>query len=848
MRLLFYINIVIIFCVTKVFAQNNEFSSGLYFASSEVVQDKRTSLNLTPEGSLKLINGLTLDFDIRLREGDGYYGYVFRIFSNETDNFDFITNYASPDDNFSLVFKDKILCTFRWQDIPGVDYNRWFHVTFQLDQEKQTVQISINDVLKSAHVEYEKDNDHYEILFGVSKSAPFQSTDVCPMTLKNIRIFDFNKKLVRHWLLSKHVQNKTYDEVDGALALVDNPKWLIDAHLFWEEVIKFDLDAFYGVTSDENADKLYFIDRNSVISYNFLSNDIDTIPYLGGSPYRQSNEKHAVYNPFTNEIWSYNLDRAGVSKLDFFTQKWSAQPVTEDESNFGHHNKFISPADSSLVALFGYGFYRYNSTIFNYKPASDTWTSVDRSDQIGPRYLAATGLLNNNTLLVFGGYGSKTGRQELTPGTYNDLYSLDLTTFQFKKLQEYQSLDPSVVPAESLILDNDSTGFYALVFDNSKYESRMKLVRLGIYEPTQVVYPDSIKFNFLDTDSWSYLYLNKSLHKLFAVTTNKSAISIYSIAYPPLVQEDVFQNVKQQNRLENRSQYIIFLIAALLLSVLAFMLFRKRQKDDNELKSVPALVVNEQIFRNVKREKKSSVLFLGGFQIYNESGVDITSDFSPILKQLFLIIFFNTVHRGKGISSAKLDEALWFDKSDKSARNNRNVNVSKLRSAIEEVGGLEIINENSYWKLRMSSNIYCDYLHVLNIINKSGNKDSNIENIAELSELLSNGELLPNLQVDWIDSYKAQYTNSVIDFLVKMFSKEEIKKEKKTLIQIADSIFSLDSLNEDALIVKCQVLHKEGKSSVALHVYNSFCKEYHALLNTEYPSSLKDILEGNTEL
>lgn len=849
-KLLVCVNVIFLLLATKIFAQN-ELNSGLYFASSEVVQDRRTSLNLTPEKALKLSDGFKLDFDIKLRLGDGYYGYVFRIFSSSTENFDFIVNYASENENLSLVFKEKILCSFRWEDLPDFNYNEWFHVTFQLDSEQQHVEISINGVSKKASIDFDED-DRFDILFGISKATPFQSTDVCPMTIKNIQIYDHNEKMVRNWLLSKHIFNETYDEIEGAVAVVDNPKWLIDAHLSWEEVSHLRLNTFYGAVSNENTGELFFVDKNSIVRYNLNTNEIDSVPYKGGNPYRQLNEKHVVYNAYTNEIWSYNLDDPGISKFSFSSQKWSDNPMQMAESNFGHHNKFISPVDSSLVAILGYGQYRYNSTVFNYDPVNNSWNKFDRSNQIEPRYLAATGLLNDDTLLVFGGYGSKTGRQELSPGAYNDLYSLDLNTLQFNKMLNYEPPEVPFVPAENLIIDDDSTSFYTLVFDNSKYSSTIKLAKFGIYESTQFIYPDSIIYDFQDTDSWSYLYLNKKLRKLFAVTTNKSDVKIYSMAYPPLVPDDVYQKVKpkKQKAIGKSSNPLLLLALALIVLILVLAYFydkRKRKAVINDERNSEPVSYEKQMYRKVETVKKSSVLFLGGFQIYSESGVDITSDFSPMLKQLFLIIFFNTVHRGKGISSKKLDETLWFDKTEKSARNNRNVNISKLRNAIEEVGGLEIVYENSYWKLKMSSNIYCDYLHILSITNKSDEEQVELKDIATLYGLLEKGELLPNLEIDWIDSYKAQYTNSVVDFLVKLLTRKEIQDDKKTLLHIADSIFSLDSLNEDALIVKCQVLHKDGKGSVALSAYNSFCKQYQNLLNSEYPVSFKDVLAGDTD-
>lgn len=55
---------------------------------------------------------------------------------------------------------------------------------------------------------------------------------------------------------------------------------------------------------------------------------------------------------------------------------------------------------------------------------------------------------------------------------------------------------------------------------------------------------------------------------------------------------------------------------------------------------------------------------------------------------------------------------LWYDKSGESARNNRNVNISKLWAVLEEIGGVEIITENLFWKINLEDHIFCDYIEI----------------------------------------------------------------------------------------------------------------------------------------
>ena len=50
------------------------------------------------------------------------------------------------------------------------------------------------------------------------------------------------------------------------------------------------------------------------------------------------------------------------------------------------------------------------------------------------------------------------------------------------------------------------------------------------------------------------------------------------------------------------------------------------------------------------------IVFFGGFQIFDKKGNDITGKFSPLIKELFLILWLYTHKNNKGISSQKLKE------------------------------------------------------------------------------------------------------------------------------------------------------------------------------------------------
>lgn len=827
-------------------SQETDGLSGLYFTSGEAVQEKRTSLNLTPYNPLEIKGGITIDFDASFRYGDGHYGYIFRAITNNSDNFDLIANLGSDTNTFSLVYSDEILFIFDKSELPEFQFDAWMRFVFQFNLDNKEVSLTISDITKTTVIQCPT-IDHYNLFFGLCSVEPFQTTDVCPMTLKNIKISNKNGDVLRNWPLSKHGKTKTHDIIKNAVAEVQNPEWLIDSHLNWEKVRQFTLQEFYGVAGDPDNSYLYFVDEEQIISYNLLTDNFDTIKYISGKPYTELNEKHVIYNPYNNEIWSYNLDVLGISKFNLSTRHWSSNPPKIVEANFAHHNKFFSPLDSSLVAIFGYGQYRYNSTVYNYNPNEDVWAEYDRINQVEPRYLAATGYLNNETLLVYGGYGSKSGRQEVMPQSFNDLYAFNVKSFEFEKVTEYPPFEASYVPIESLILDNGTTGFYTLIYDRTKYNTQLRLIRNGINEPTQIVYPDSIEYNFLDTDSWANIYLHKESQKLFVVTANKNNIDIYSMAFPPLTIDNVIQeDLIIQDR--DKSSLEIILFISLFIIIGGIVIFYKRKERGKTEKT--DLETFESVFKidilNKEEESlKSSIILHGNFQLYDDEGNLISNDLSPTLKQLFLIIFFNTVSSSKGISSRRLDETLWFNKNEKSARNNRNVNVSKLRTSIAVISGLELVNENSRWSFNISSEIFCDYLFIKNIISDPKIELNEIE-LSKVIELLNKGKFLSDVEVDWLDSYKSNYVNLIIIFLLEQLNQTKFSRNTQIQILLADTLMSFDSLNEEALFVKCKALHKEGKGGQSFEVYKSFIKEYQSLLNEEYPILFNDIIKNKS--
>jgi hypothetical protein len=96
--------------------------------------------------------------------------------------------------------------------------------------------------------------------------------------------------------------------------------------------------------------------------------------------------------------------------------------------------------------------------------------------------------------------------------------------------------------------------------------------------------------------------------------------------------------------------------------------------------------------------------------------------------------------------------------------------------------------------------------------------------------------------MEWLDSFKAEFSNNLIDLLLDIYRQSGIRKSPQLSILLADVIFIHDSLNEDALSIKCRHLAERGKYGLAQKAYATFAKEYKLLLNTDFVLSLEQVM------
>ena len=836
----------LLFFISIIGNSQNDINRGLRFRSFEVDQDKRTGLNLTPDNKIVTPNGFTLKFDIKLRQNSNDYGYVFRLVGNDSVNIDLIAHITTQDylSNyaFSLVTGANSLIKVRNSEIMNFKQNIWLTIDLNYDKQSDKITLSINDLKKSVNFKTEKLSS-FQLYFGLNNNPIFATTDVPPMTIRNVQIFDDRNELKRNWKLEKHALNNVYDECQNKKAVAINPVWEIDKHAQWQQkahfIIPYDLPQ---IAFNEDKGRIYIAKRKSIFYYDALQETIDTIIARKGEAYNCSSNQ-LFYDKNSDKLISYNFDNSKLAMFDFRTSEWSNENIERITPQFWHHSKYFNSKDSTFITIGGYGYHKYKSDVMQYSFKNKEWNQHDISSSITPRYLGSLGYLGNDELLYFGGYGSKTGNQVEFPHNYYDLYKINSKTFEVKKLWEMGSPAEHFTNSNSLVVNNENKSFYNLAYSNTRYSTCLKLMEYSIEKPDYKIVGDTIPYKFKDIESYCDLYYSPQTSELLAVTSvsknNISEINIYSIAYPPLQAKDVIQ----VEETKSVWKWFLLLIPILLVPALYFV---KKQKDKKDrIKHKVNAYLNFE-YNTLKPElKPSSINMLGYFQLIDKDGMNITGNFTATTSQMLVLIILYTVKNGQGISTQELTEILWPDKDTDSARNNRNVYMSKLRLLIKNVGEIELANQNNYWSANIGNEVFCDYKNVMMLLKQlKKQKDFSIELVNELVSIASRGVLLPNFQEEWIDAFKGEYTDLIIETLTNLLQNKEIQKDQILKLRIADAILKHDSIDEDIAKLKVSTLYNLGKKTQSKQCFDKFTEDYKNFMGVVYKATFDQFREN----
>ncbi|MDB5119661.1 MAG: Kelch repeat protein [Sphingobacteriales bacterium] len=861
----FMIHKTVIYCICLFFSfyvlPAHSQNYGIRFLGQDmVVQDNRTSMDLCPNGPLCFSDNFDLSFKVMfIPKSKASFGYIVRIIDNQSRNIDLMMY----DQEGERSKKFKIVIGERFSSISfGLDsnmlYNRWNTFRFHFDIARNKLVFYANDRVFTEGNPNLKNAACFKILVGANSYQKFKTTDLPAMQMKDIGIAE-KGKATHLWTLDEFSGNIATDRIQNLKAKIVNPRWIRSMHYTWEQVNTFVAEGNASIAFNPKTESLYITSTDKLHSYSLSDNSMQQISYKNGK-HTLLLGNQCVYDPVSGDLINLNIDKQKVAVFDFSTQTWDAAfSANERITKYWHVNKFISAADHSLYVLGGYGELSYKNDVQKYSFADKSWKmiSVD-STVMEPRYLAALGSdPYSGNAYVIGGYGSLTGVQMLNPRNFYDLIKFDVKRGSFKKIYSLKYPENDFAFANSLVIDEKAGEFYGLIFPNQKFNSSLQLIRGSLTKPMYQVVGNKIPYSFQDIRSFADLYYCAASKKLVAVTLFKKSdsqtqVTVYTIDFPPngLQPASVLGKVSS-------FYYLWYVIAGILLPVLLYLIgFKFRTNRTAEVKlSVPAPLLDDEVVDEEKitgqimeeiqpkpAPQKRTVQLFGNMQVFDAAGNDISRLFTPRLKEMFLLILIYSVRRKIGVSSERLDEILWFDKSKNEALNNRSVNIARLKTILDKIGSFHLSKVTGYWKIEADFNqVYIDYQQYLEIMNTNEVLDK--PTITKLFVVIQRGCFLLNTDYEWLDEFKTEITNEIIDRLLLYARSVDIASDPEFLIQTTSHIFQFDGVNEDAMHIQCKALTILGKHSVSKHVYEKFVKEYKSIYNEDYNQSFHSIIK-----
>ncbi|MCU0473129.1 MAG: hypothetical protein MUC93_07155 [Bacteroidales bacterium] len=821
---------------------------GLEFAGQPFSKDQRTMLVLNPEGYYSFHDEFELSFSIQIRDSlIVNFGYIARITDINDRLIDIIFD-GPKSHSLHVVYgpSHKIISI---PDNNPVIYEKWIELRLKYSKKNNTLQFSTPDtVILDHNVDF---SGEIKIFFGRNDFKQIKTTDVPRMNIKDIRIYQKGK--CRHYFpLNEMTGNEVKDILSNKKGIVHNPGWIKARYYYWEWCFDTYLNGLAAVCYDPGNERVYMAGDEQLKIFSVLNDSsITTLNYSTRFTDLMRGSR-VFYDTITNRLICYSLRTNTIHYFNFSELKWEKiYQGTNILERFWFHNSYYSAIDSVLYIFGGYSQHKYYNLVQQFDFKNNQWNTIQtHGDIFHPRIHAAIGNYAD-TLYIIGGFGSKAGDQIINPEHYTDLLAFSLKENKFIKIYDFQAPLENIDFAHSMIINEKDQSYYVLSTTIFEYETYLQLLRGTLADPKLIKLGNKFPYLFDNEFSYCDLYYSQSSQKLFAMTSlanpdkNETKITINKISSPPFSTD--IETDEDWSIFGKIVPGVLYFLIVIAIAIILLKNIRKKESPpripkagkEND-KPEKDMLSQNSLHPDKPNKKPNSILFFGGFQIINKHGDDITKKFSPLLKELFLLIFLFSI-KDKGISVAMLTELLWFSMDAKTAKNNRAVNIAKLKNLLTEIDSCKITRKTSYWRIEFNDSVvYNDYWFCIKSINQE--KLISKEGLLQFLCILKTGSLLGNDNYEWLDNFKLECSDMIIDKLSHLIDQDIFDSDTEFMIQLADAILIFDPMDEQAISLKCKNLTVLGKHNHAKGVYNKFTKDYFKLYDEPFDRSFADII------
>lgn len=833
--------------------------SGLSFNGNLSVITDRTSYYVFEQDMKWVKESLKLEFDISF-SNTGMIGHVLTCKSEQVNIFSIFVKKSESSNflniNFNLNFVNKIISIPI--DINKCAYNMWHKILINIEPNKGYASLQIGDIVSEINFESSNLEVNCKYVFGLFDHY----LDVYPFAIRALS-YKADEIDSFYFPLNEESGNITYDDKNNPMGYVINPDWLYPKHYSWELIAEMDATELVAIFHDKLEANIVIYDSSYSRIYNLHTSELsvqkhnfsESFKFLdrGGVGYLFNNKNSDLFmynndmeqNEYSNAIYNYKNN----------TLKLLSR--TSLKNRMHHNSVFANWQNNRLYQFGGYGNFLYYNKFYGYDILSNTWKEeMFSGDVILPRFyssVASTYRNKRNLAYIFGGYGNDSGIQEDGGKYLYDLYKVDLDNHSVEKIADF-NVDLNVVPCKDIILNDEKNSFLTMCYSQYKPHSSIVLYKFNWDTGAFLAVSDSIPLISLEIATRVHLFEDKSANVLICaiqeyVSLDSSTIRLYRLLSSPIINGKVLQSQLESNKVKYGMIFLIIFISSLI--AISYYIYRRKKQGSLKIDcpseidySMPHTEVvieknvetalektpNEPMLNNTP----NSIYLIGEFTVIDKDNRDISHLFSAKLRQLFLLILMYSLQRGfKSISSNELSAILWPDKEFSKSRNIRGVSIKHLRDILIGIDGLSLVYSNSKWFFEIDHDLfYCDYIWFMN--KETSTIDVNqvqLDDIKHYFSVLRRGSLLKSAEYSWLDAFKAEYEDKIIQDLYPIMLNKFESKQYQLSYKLAQLLMANTPLNEDVAKIEIKSLIGLGDYVKAKVKFRQFALNYYYACN-----------------
>ena len=319
-------------------------------------------------------------------------------------------------------------------------------------------------------------------------------------------------------------------------------------------------------------------------------------------------------------------------------------------------------------------------------------------------------------------------------------------------------------------------------------------------------------------------------------------MNIYSLNGQPISSEDIYASIGK------RDLKILFIILTLIimLGILYYLKFLNKVRNlrKETFKSQVQNILKPKKHTKIVEVKANSTFLFGSFKVIDNNKKDISYLFSPKIRQLFLLLLFNSKKQDiNGLRSETIHSTLWPDSTPQKAKNLKNVIISQLRNILRAVNGLELIYSKGRFYMEFGDEFYCDYFDFSIKMESLSNESFDFNSLNELTNLISPGKFLLSINDECFDKTKKNFEYEILKIIPNQLKQLYNSKDYTPIISLTEILFNIDTLNETAFYYRIHTLNKMDLSLKAKKQFNDYIIRYNKVMGDNFPKTYKDVIK-----